>query len=153
MKCLLKSIFVTLIFVSPYAFAGDKSIAAKDLPPEPTKATVAEIVSTVNDPTKPVILSKPELAIDDAMSMPQKNMIVDKEGEYSTESFNAGKVMEKQIAEKKLLSAKKKTVTVKKSAESHKKFERKRQRSYTKYRKQQAVEKDAVSAVDNNIMR
>ncbi len=140
----MKHILVLAIFMfSSAAIAGDKPIAAKDLPVTPTKPTIAEIASTPNETTRPVVLLKPEAAIDDAISAPSKNIGTDKAGEYSVGSINA---------EKKVIMQKKPAYIVKKPEQHRKKTTKKKRRAYTKYKKQEVAEKtDAVSAVDESI--
>ena len=141
----MKHILVlAMVMVSSVAMAGDKSIAAKDLPVTPSKPTIAEIASTPNEVTRPVVLLKPEAAIDDAISAPPKNVAMDRTGEYSTESAGS---------ERKIITQKKPAHTIKKPSEYRKKTARKKRRVYTKYKKQEAAEKDAVSAADEVISK
>lgn len=134
---------LAMVVVSSVAMAGDKHIAVKNFPSEPTSPTVAGATTTVNEPTKPVVLLKPEAAIDDAISTPSKNVAMDKTGEYSTESVTV---------EKKIIKQKKPEHVVKKPAQHRKKAGRKKRRSYTKYKKQAEAEKaDAASTADGAV--
>ncbi len=69
----LFNILLALILTSSVAIAGDKPTPKRDLPPEPTKTTSATTVSTPNETTTPIELTKPEDAIDNAISAPLKS--------------------------------------------------------------------------------
>ena len=74
MKNILAGTFALMAVIASIslAVAGDKQIPKQDQPVIATKATVVAVTSTPNDPTTPIVLSKPESAIDQAINTPLK---------------------------------------------------------------------------------
>ena len=150
MKHTFGVIFAVFAFISVsyIAIAADNPIAAKDLPVIPSKPTTATATSAANESTQPVT------AIDDAINKPAKSIILNNAGEYSTETINIDKTIEKQISAKKKVTTQKKAVrTAKRPSEYRKKFNRKKYSTYTKRKKQPTTEKDPVSAVDGSFSK
>ncbi len=109
---------IAITFTSSVAVAGDRAKAARDISPKATSSTYASTETTPNAETTPVELSKPEIAIDKAISAPKNTEI----NEVVTDPYGAEPI--KPAVEEKKAEVQKKPAHKAKKKSKHRKKKR-----------------------------